>query len=150
MSVSRNDPCPCGSGKKYKKCCLRQDENAASEARRQRQADETAEATAFMTHTTQLDELTNRANDLIRTAQWSEAEACCRELLDRFPKEIDGHHRFYEYYKARGDLIAARTHAEATLAMVESQDGFDADFPAHLKKDIAAFNEAIQASMPSD
>ncbi|ESJ18820.1 arylsulfatase-activating protein aslB [Salmonella enterica subsp. diarizonae serovar 60:r:e,n,x,z15 str. 01-0170] len=19
--VSRNDPCPCGSGKKYKKCC---------------------------------------------------------------------------------------------------------------------------------
>ena len=23
MPVSRNDPCPCGSGKKYKKCCLR-------------------------------------------------------------------------------------------------------------------------------
>jgi preprotein translocase subunit SecA len=20
--VARNDPCPCGSGKKYKKCCL--------------------------------------------------------------------------------------------------------------------------------
>jgi len=26
MSVSRNDPCPCGSGKKYKKCCLGADE----------------------------------------------------------------------------------------------------------------------------
>jgi uncharacterized protein YecA (UPF0149 family) len=22
-SAGRNDPCPCGSGKKYKKCCLR-------------------------------------------------------------------------------------------------------------------------------
>ncbi|MEM9558590.1 MAG: SEC-C metal-binding domain-containing protein [Acidobacteriota bacterium] len=22
MSVGRNDPCPCGSGEKYKKCCL--------------------------------------------------------------------------------------------------------------------------------
>lgn len=22
MSIGRNDPCPCGSGKKYKKCCL--------------------------------------------------------------------------------------------------------------------------------
>jgi hypothetical protein len=22
MKFSRNDPCPCGSGKKYKKCCL--------------------------------------------------------------------------------------------------------------------------------
>ena len=22
QKVGRNDPCPCGSGKKYKKCCL--------------------------------------------------------------------------------------------------------------------------------
>lgn len=22
MKISRNDPCPCGSGKKYKKCCI--------------------------------------------------------------------------------------------------------------------------------
>ena len=22
MAVGRNDPCPCGSGKKYKKCCM--------------------------------------------------------------------------------------------------------------------------------
>jgi hypothetical protein len=21
MNIGRNDPCPCGSGKKYKKCC---------------------------------------------------------------------------------------------------------------------------------
>jgi uncharacterized protein YecA (UPF0149 family) len=23
--IGRNDPCPCGSGKKYKKCCLNKD-----------------------------------------------------------------------------------------------------------------------------
>lgn len=23
--IGRNDPCPCGSGKKYKKCCLKSD-----------------------------------------------------------------------------------------------------------------------------
>ena len=22
MKIGRNDPCPCGSGKKYKKCCI--------------------------------------------------------------------------------------------------------------------------------
>ncbi|HHW13378.1 MAG TPA: hypothetical protein GXX28_00395, partial [Firmicutes bacterium] len=22
QKIGRNDPCPCGSGKKYKKCCL--------------------------------------------------------------------------------------------------------------------------------
>ncbi len=26
--TGRNDPCPCGSGKKYKKCHLREDEDA--------------------------------------------------------------------------------------------------------------------------
>lgn len=25
MKISRNDPCPCGSGKKYKKCCMRKE-----------------------------------------------------------------------------------------------------------------------------
>ncbi|MBQ2707482.1 MAG: SEC-C domain-containing protein [Clostridia bacterium] len=27
--VGRNDPCPCGSGKKYKKCCGRGDDAEA-------------------------------------------------------------------------------------------------------------------------
>lgn len=27
MKTGRNDPCPCGSGKKYKKCCLSLDES---------------------------------------------------------------------------------------------------------------------------
>jgi hypothetical protein len=30
--TGRNDPCPCGSGKKYKKCCLSNDEQAARAA----------------------------------------------------------------------------------------------------------------------
>jgi SEC-C motif/Protein of unknown function (DUF2384) len=32
-SVSRNGACPCGSGRKYKRCCLAQDERAAQAAR---------------------------------------------------------------------------------------------------------------------
>jgi len=28
MKIGRNDPCPCGSGKKYKKCCWASDEAA--------------------------------------------------------------------------------------------------------------------------
>jgi len=26
ISVGRNDPCPCGSGEKYKNCCMSNDE----------------------------------------------------------------------------------------------------------------------------
>lgn len=35
----RNDPCHCGSGRKYKHCCLGRDEAAAREAREARAAD---------------------------------------------------------------------------------------------------------------
>lgn len=28
-NIGRNDPCPCGSGKKYKHCCMRKDQEAA-------------------------------------------------------------------------------------------------------------------------
>ncbi|MGH6681278.1 MAG: SEC-C metal-binding domain-containing protein, partial [Bradyrhizobium sp.] len=31
--IGRNEPCPCGSGRKYKQCCLAKDEAAASAAR---------------------------------------------------------------------------------------------------------------------
>lgn len=32
-SLGRNDPCHCGSGKKYKQCCLAKDQEAEREAR---------------------------------------------------------------------------------------------------------------------
>ena len=31
MKIGRNDPCPCGSGQKYKKCCSAKDEAAHAE-----------------------------------------------------------------------------------------------------------------------
>ncbi len=33
MAVARNNPCPCGSGRKYKRCCLAEEKRAAREAR---------------------------------------------------------------------------------------------------------------------
>lgn len=39
-ATGRNNPCPCGSGKKYKKCCLGKDESIASGQQNQRSLDE--------------------------------------------------------------------------------------------------------------
>jgi hypothetical protein len=39
-TVGRNDPCPCGSGKKYKKCCLSKDTAVDLEAFREERAEE--------------------------------------------------------------------------------------------------------------
>src|SRR5699024_6776529 len=37
MSVGRNDLCPCGSGKKYKHCCLKKEDKQALLAKRREQ-----------------------------------------------------------------------------------------------------------------
>ena len=41
--AGRNAPCPCGSGKKYKHCCLPKDEDAAREASAQKKKAEAEE-----------------------------------------------------------------------------------------------------------
>src|SRR5919106_6699652 len=33
MKLGRNDPCPCGSGKKYKQCCLKAEQTEAKSDR---------------------------------------------------------------------------------------------------------------------
>lgn len=45
-SAGRNDDCPCGSGKKYKKCHLRADEESASQALATTNATKASEAAA--------------------------------------------------------------------------------------------------------
>ncbi|HEY3230223.1 MAG TPA: SEC-C metal-binding domain-containing protein [Roseiflexaceae bacterium] len=47
MKVGRNDPCPCGSGKKYKKCCLAKDEAAARQTYANRAETQREVAQAF-------------------------------------------------------------------------------------------------------
>jgi hypothetical protein len=40
--IARNDPCPCGSGQKYKKCCLAKDDLVASRRRDEESSVQTA------------------------------------------------------------------------------------------------------------
>ena len=37
--IGRNDPCPCGSGLKYKKCCLKKDKEIKHEQRQEKKPD---------------------------------------------------------------------------------------------------------------
>jgi SEC-C motif len=45
-TLGRNDPCHCGSGKKYKQCCLPKDEAAERDARAKAAAEVAAPAGA--------------------------------------------------------------------------------------------------------
>ena len=127
----RNDRCPCGSGKKYKQCCLTRDEAterarlAEAQARREELAE--AEVRRAAAHVPGIRELTtaiaarlgmsehdlqrydelmdasNAAVDLVHAGKLDEAEAAARDLLARFPDEHDGWDRLGMVHEKRGE-----------------------------------------------
>ncbi len=93
QKIGRNAPCPCGSGKKYKKCCLlKQDERPKS-----------ALPIGYKTVYTELDQLSNSVVDLIKQNKLKKAEAVSRRLLAEYPEQVDGFDRLGMVYEARGD-----------------------------------------------
>jgi tetratricopeptide (TPR) repeat protein len=128
----RNDPCHCGSGNKYKKCCLAEDEAAErdrlvkAQVRRDQPAVahrhegaaadrlHVAELTAAVAarlrmaeeedaYEDELDAASNAVVQLVAAARLDEAEAAARDLLLRFPDVHDGWDRLGMVHEARGD-----------------------------------------------
>lgn len=116
--IGRNEPCPCGSGKKYKKCCLPgQPEKPPSSVRKQR----------FIPVFTELDQLSNSVVDLIEEKNLDEAEAVSRRLLAEYPDQIDGLNRLAMVYEARGEKRKAAEHYRKAYRFAISNEGFDQD-----------------------
>ena len=122
--IGRNDPCPCGSGQKYKRCCLPKDEEAASAALKAAAEARAAEAARHAhdhdhghhcEHCGDLmddvtDELTRDSNaviDLVQEGKLDEAEQAAHALLAHYPEVHDGYDRLGMVYEARGDKKAA-------------------------------------------
>jgi len=81
--IGRNAPCPCGSGKKYKKCCLPMHQESSAQ-------EFSAEPFTLVPEFTDLDRLSNSVVDLIEEGRLEEAETVCHQLLVRYPDQIDG------------------------------------------------------------
>ena len=148
----RNDPCPCGSGNKYKKCCLAKEEAVAreqlakAEARRAERAAETA--AAYRLHLREVkaaiaaslsgaedtdeDELTiasNAAAELVRAGKLDEAEQAARDLLLLFPDVHDGYDRLGMVYEARGENRQAADCYRKVIAFIrEHPDDYEPGF----------------------
>ncbi len=138
--TGRNDPCPCGSGAKYKRCCLPRDEAAAAEAAATRAAEQPARpprgrdvierlARHFAAAQGDDDGLTEASNlpvDLIHEGKLDEAEKAARDLLARYPEVHDGFERLAAVYEARGDRQQATIYyRQAHAFMVEHADNYD-------------------------
>jgi tetratricopeptide (TPR) repeat protein len=107
--IGRNELCPCGSGKKYKRCCLASDEAAARE-KRAANAALSAAATAAHQHahfchdcSHQLDDAANAVFALIDAKKFDEAEQAAHDVLARFPSVHDGYECLGRLRQAKGE-----------------------------------------------
>jgi rubredoxin len=122
MKVGRNEGCHCGSGKKYKRCCLPADEAKAAETAsiaftEHDQSDDEWLCPDCGHERDELEEMSNRALDLIEAADFEEAERVCQELGARFPDCVDGTERLGQLYEARGDGKAAAAQYRRAAAL---------------------------------
>jgi tetratricopeptide (TPR) repeat protein len=83
MKPGRNDPCPCGSGKKHKKCCGQGSDAASPQAALNAAANPSR--TLYPRAHTLTPELIGQFVGLLNTGRSSEAERKARELLVQHP-----------------------------------------------------------------
>src|ERR1700733_6046571 len=124
--IGRNDPCPCGSGKKYKKCCLASDEAAARAARPAQPAAVPARRPSLASYVQehdQLDELTEASNavvDMVQAGNLDAAEQAAHALLARFPDVHDGYDRLGMVCEARGDRRQAADYYRRAINVIRN------------------------------
>lgn len=149
----RNDPCPCGSGNKYKKCCLTKDEAASTaqlgsgKTRAELTEDAARSTMRAASHLPGIHELktaiaarlgmseddlrrydelmdaSNAVVDLVHSGKLDEAEAAARDLLARFPDEHDGWDRLGMAHQARGENSQAAECYRNVLDVVRRRAG---------------------------
>ena len=142
----RNDPCSCGSGKKYKRCCLPVHEPAAAPhaTAPPMPCPQPAWPIALIDDDDDdLDELSNSVVDLLKAGRINDAETACLELRRRHPAQIDWLERTAMVHEARGDKKTAAEYCRKCVAFtLANPDGFNEDSRAWMKEKIRELDPA--------
>jgi tetratricopeptide (TPR) repeat protein len=138
--IGRNDLCPCGSGKKYKRCCMARDEAVAREEFAAAAASQAA-ATAAQHDphlcddcNEQLDAAANAALALIDAGKFDEAEQAAHHVLARFPAVHDGYECLGRLHQAKGDhQLAAECYRKVIAFARDEPHLYDPHFIEHFQ-----------------
>ena len=130
--ISRNAQCPCGSEKKYKKCCLQKDEEGhvasikkIEATKNSKHAESASEYSKnVMLVEDDLDLLSNNAVYLINEGEFEKAKEKCEELLSKYPDVVDGFDRFAMLYEASGEKEKAAEYYRRSADFMRSSSGY--------------------------
>lgn len=149
IKIGRNDPCHCGSGQKYKRCCQEKDEaaertaRAAAEAAKPKAPPRPSLVDLFTDQfDDDLEQLTTASNaviKMVRAGELDEAEHAARDLLVRFPEVHDGYDRLGMVYEARGENKQAADYYRQVIDFVRArpdqyEPGFEDTFHRLIQK----------------
>jgi tetratricopeptide (TPR) repeat protein len=150
--IGRNEPCPCGSGKKYKRCCL------ANDLETERLALATAPATDLPSihHShvceecdAKIDAAANTVIFLIDEGKIDLAEQVAQALVEFWPDGHDGYDCLAMVYQARGDMQRAAEYYRKVVTFVRKDPGlYDPDFEDYYNELIERLDPAIQGAPP--
>jgi tetratricopeptide (TPR) repeat protein len=145
--IGRNDPCPCGSGKKYKRCCLeqdQQDQREAAVALAAALAEQQAEDDDFAEWSDALESASNAVVDLIEADKLDQAEQAAHALIANYPEMHDGYDRLGMVYEARGEPKKA---ADCYRKVIEFMQAHPTD---HDTEFLITFQKLVEELNPSD
>ena len=142
--ISRNAPCPCGSGKKYKHCCWLR-ERAASPV--PAVGESSTAPPLVIWEDDGLDDLSNSVVDLLHQGRVAEAGAAAADLLQRFPEVVDGLERTAMVEEARGNHTVAADFYRKAARFTRARPGYDPETTEHYEHKAA---ELEGRAKPSD
>lgn len=131
--IGRNEPCPCGSGKKYKQCCLAKDAAGEPTAIAAAQA-----ADHNLPHhhprlckdcNDKIDAAANTVIALIDAGKLDDAEHAAHDLVERWPEVHDGYDCLGMVCQARGDNPQAAEYYRQVVTFARNEPSlYDPEF----------------------
>jgi hypothetical protein len=122
--IGRNAPCPCGSGKKYKHCCLNRHEPRHGSAGQAKQSRTGTAQPAKNAEQKKLIAQIEKTFDQLRTGRYGEAIDRAATLLARYPDEDRLHDILATAKLHAGQFDQALDICERRMAVAESEKSF--------------------------
>jgi hypothetical protein len=145
--IGRNDRCPCGSGKKYKQCCLAKDEAAARAAQAKSTAPAAARTAEPEPHhhpyfcsdcNAAIDKAANTVGALINAGKFDAAERAAHMVVERWPDIYDGYDCLAQVFDARGDKHQAAEYYRKVIDCARREPSlYDPEFEPYYQDLIA-------------